>query len=166
VQFDLVGIAGGFAGLCAALRGAELGLCTAVLEAGADDNYRCSSRWAGGIFYVSYHDVKSNPDKPANGWRSRPGTGGGNRRRCRPHRRLARAPRSRIHASQRDPLAPFHVGAAAGAGCRAGLARPRPGPAARGIAPTARRAAGPGAARRQGRLVAVRAWSGRRRHGE
>jgi len=36
---------------------------TAVLEAGADESYRCSSRWAGGIFHVSYHDVKLSPDE-------------------------------------------------------------------------------------------------------
>jgi fumarate reductase flavoprotein subunit len=62
LQFDLVAIGGGLAGLIAALRGAELGLRTAVLEAGADSGYRCSSRWAGGIFHVSYHDVKSSPE--------------------------------------------------------------------------------------------------------
>ena len=56
-------IGGGFAGLCAALRGAELGLRTAIVEAGADDGYLCSSRWAGGIFHVSYHDVKLSPDE-------------------------------------------------------------------------------------------------------
>ena len=61
LHFDLVAIGGGFAGLCAALRGAELGLRTAVVEAGADDGYLCSSRWAGGIFHVSYHDVKLSP---------------------------------------------------------------------------------------------------------
>lgn len=63
LQFDLVAVGGGFAGLCAALRGADLGLRTAVLEAGADENYLCSSRWAGGIFHVSYHDVKLSPDE-------------------------------------------------------------------------------------------------------
>jgi fumarate reductase flavoprotein subunit len=57
-EFDLVSIGGGFAGLIAALRGAELGLRTAVLEKGDDERYLCSSRWAGGIFHVSYHDVK------------------------------------------------------------------------------------------------------------
>jgi fumarate reductase flavoprotein subunit len=62
-QFDLVAIGGGFAGLVAALRGAELGLRTAIVEAGADDGYLCSSRWAGGIFHVSYHDVKLSPDE-------------------------------------------------------------------------------------------------------
>ena len=63
MDFDLIAIGGGFAGLCAALRGAELGLRTAVLEAGADDLYLCSSRWAGGIFHVSYHDVKLAPEE-------------------------------------------------------------------------------------------------------
>lgn len=60
-EFDLVSIGGGFAGLVAALRGAELGLRSAVLEKGDDARYLCSSRWAGGIFHVSYHDVKSPP---------------------------------------------------------------------------------------------------------
>ncbi len=63
LHFDLVAIGGRFAGLCTAVRGAELGLRTAVLEAGADESYPCSSRWAGGIFHVSYHDVKLSPDE-------------------------------------------------------------------------------------------------------
>src|SRR5262245_57060474 len=62
-HFDLVTIGAGFAGLCAAVRAAELGLRTAVLEAGTDEGYLCSSRWAGGIFHVSYQDVKLNPDE-------------------------------------------------------------------------------------------------------
>ena len=62
-HFDLVTIGGGFAGLCTAVRSAELGLRTAVLEAGTDENYPCSSQWAGGIFHVSYHDVKLSPDQ-------------------------------------------------------------------------------------------------------
>jgi fumarate reductase flavoprotein subunit len=62
-HFDLVAIGGGFAGLCSAVRSAELGLRAAVLEAGSDENYLCSSRWAGGIFHVSYHDVKLSPDE-------------------------------------------------------------------------------------------------------
>ena len=60
-DFDLVAIGGGFAGLVAALRAAELGLRTAILEQGSDERYLCSSRWAGGIFHVSYHDVKLAP---------------------------------------------------------------------------------------------------------
>lgn len=63
LQFDLVAIRGGFAGLYAALRGAELGLRTAIVEAGADDGNLCSSCWARGIFHVSYHDVKLSPDE-------------------------------------------------------------------------------------------------------
>jgi fumarate reductase flavoprotein subunit len=63
LHFDLVAIGGGFARLCASVRGAELGLRTAVLEAGADDGYLCNSRWAGGIFHVSYHDVKLGPEE-------------------------------------------------------------------------------------------------------
>jgi fumarate reductase flavoprotein subunit len=63
LHFDLVAIGGGFAGLCTALRGAELGLRTAVLEAGLEEGYLCSSRFAGGIFHVSYHDVKLSPDE-------------------------------------------------------------------------------------------------------
>ncbi len=62
-HFDLVTIGGGFAGLCVAVRGAELGLLTAVLEAGTDESYPCSSRWAGGISHVPYHDVKLSPDE-------------------------------------------------------------------------------------------------------
>jgi succinate dehydrogenase/fumarate reductase flavoprotein subunit len=61
VEFDLVSIGGGFAGLVAALRGAELGLRTAVIEKGEGERYLCNSRWAGGIFHVSYHDVKLPP---------------------------------------------------------------------------------------------------------
>ncbi len=57
-SFDLIAIGGGLAGLVAALRGAELGLRTAVLEAGEGPGYLCSSRYAAGVFHVSYHDVK------------------------------------------------------------------------------------------------------------
>src|SRR5215468_5921949 len=63
MHFDVVTIGGGFAGLCAAVRSAELGLRAAVLEAGTGESYPCSSRWAGGIFHVSYHDVKLSPNE-------------------------------------------------------------------------------------------------------
>jgi glycine/D-amino acid oxidase-like deaminating enzyme len=62
MHFDLAAIGGGFAGICAAVRGAELGLRTAVLEARTDEGYLCSSRWTRGIFHVSYHGVKLSPD--------------------------------------------------------------------------------------------------------
>jgi hypothetical protein len=38
-------------------------LRAAVLEAGANNGYLCSSRWAGGIFHVAYHDVKFAPEE-------------------------------------------------------------------------------------------------------
>ena len=63
----LVAIGGGFAGLVAALRGAELGLRTAVVEKGDDARYPCSSRWAGGIFHVSYHDMRLPPARADRG---------------------------------------------------------------------------------------------------
>src|SRR5215204_7676229 len=63
LEFDLVSIGGGFAGLCAAVRGAELGLRTAIVEQGEDELYLCSSRWAGGIFHVSYHDIRLPPEE-------------------------------------------------------------------------------------------------------
>src|ERR1051326_7147891 len=62
-EFDLIGSGRGFAGLCAALRAAELGLRSAVLEQGADEQYLCSSRLAGGIFHVSYHDIRLPPEE-------------------------------------------------------------------------------------------------------
>src|ERR1700676_778957 len=61
LQFDLVAIGGGFAGLCAALRGAELGLRTAIVEAGADDGYLCSSRWAAPLLMWGYDATKTHP---------------------------------------------------------------------------------------------------------
>ena len=74
-EFDLVAIGGGFAGLCAALRGAELGLRTAVVEKGEDERYPCSSRWAGGIFHVSYHDIRLSPARISMATMPCPGAG-------------------------------------------------------------------------------------------
>ena len=51
-HFDLVTIGGGFAGLCAAVRGAELGLRTAVVEAG-DDEATCAARAGPAEFFTS-----------------------------------------------------------------------------------------------------------------
>ena len=102
-HFDFVTIGGGFAGLCAAVRGAELGLRTAVLEAGTDECYLCSSRWAGGIFHVSYHDVKLSPDELLDAINRQTSgetdqeIGGGDCRRCGAHGRLARKPEGRVH---------------------------------------------------------------------
>ncbi|MBI4192838.1 MAG: FAD-dependent oxidoreductase [Betaproteobacteria bacterium] len=56
-SFDLVVVGGGFAGLVAANRAAQLGLKVAVLERGQDETYPCNSRYAGGVLHISYHDV-------------------------------------------------------------------------------------------------------------
>ena len=131
-QFDLVSIGGGFAGLCAAVRGAELGLRTAVLEQGADDRYLCSSRWAGGIFHVSYHDVKLDPAELVAAINRQ--TGG----EADPELAAAiaedagalvdwlAAQGAQFHPGQPDQLAPLYAGAAARRGRRPGLAGPRP----------------------------------------
>ena len=61
-EFDVVSVGGGYAGLAAAARAAQLGLKAAVLERGADELYACNSRYAGGVMHVSYHDPKSAPE--------------------------------------------------------------------------------------------------------
>lgn len=58
-DFDLISVGGGYAGLAAASRAAQLGLKAAVLERGNDALYACNSRFAGGVMHVSYHDPKS-----------------------------------------------------------------------------------------------------------
>lgn len=58
---DLAVVGGGLAGLVAAARAVELGLRVMVLERGEDESYACNSRYAGGIFHVSYHDPAIDP---------------------------------------------------------------------------------------------------------
>ena len=60
-SFDLVIVGGGFAGLVAANRAAQLGLKAVVLERGQDETYACNSRYAGGVLHISYHDVMDPP---------------------------------------------------------------------------------------------------------
>jgi len=55
--FDLAIVGGGYAGLTAANRAAQLGLKAVVLERGAEEAYPCNSRYAGGVLHVSYHNV-------------------------------------------------------------------------------------------------------------
>jgi len=55
--FDLAIVGGGYAGLAAANRAAQLGLEAVVLERGAEEAYPCNSRYAGGVLHVSYHNV-------------------------------------------------------------------------------------------------------------
>ena len=60
--FDLVSVGGGLAGMTAAVRAAQLGLKTAVLERSGDELYFCNSRVAGGVMHISYTDPSTPPD--------------------------------------------------------------------------------------------------------
>jgi fumarate reductase flavoprotein subunit len=62
-EFDLIVVGGGLAGLTAAARAVELGLKPVVLEQGLDQRYPCNSRSSGGIFHVSYHDMKLGQER-------------------------------------------------------------------------------------------------------
>ena len=57
-KFDVVVIGAGLAGLVAGVRGAELGLRTAVLEKGETALYLCNTRVSGGIFHVAHLDIR------------------------------------------------------------------------------------------------------------
>ena len=65
-EYDLISIGGGYAGLAAAARAAQLGLKAAVLERGGDELYACNSRVAGGVMHISYNDPTSPPETLAN----------------------------------------------------------------------------------------------------
>ena len=54
MTFDLIAVGGGFAGLTAAVRAAELGLDVAVLERGAGEHYMCNSRVSTGVTHVAF----------------------------------------------------------------------------------------------------------------
>lgn len=59
-EFDLISVGGGYAGLAAASRAAQLGLKAAVLERGSEELYACNSRYAGGVMHVSYHNPQDD----------------------------------------------------------------------------------------------------------
>jgi len=63
MDYDLVVVGGGLAGLSAANRAAELGLRTAVLERGQDELYPCNSRYAGGLVHLAFKDMTAAPDE-------------------------------------------------------------------------------------------------------
>ena len=54
---DLIIVGGGLAGLTAANRAAEGGLSVLVLERGAEPDYFCNSRIAGGLLHVAFRDM-------------------------------------------------------------------------------------------------------------
>lgn len=57
-EWDVAVVGGGLAGMTAAVRSAELGLRTIVLEKGEDEDYPCNTRYSGGLIHVAYHDPK------------------------------------------------------------------------------------------------------------
>lgn len=54
---DVAVVGGGIAGMVAAVRCAELGLRVLVLEKGEDERYCCNSRFTGGAFHISFHEI-------------------------------------------------------------------------------------------------------------
>ncbi len=54
---DVIIVGGGLAGLAAAIRAAEQGLKSIVLEQGTDEKYLCNSRITMGVFQVALHDM-------------------------------------------------------------------------------------------------------------
>ena len=60
--FDLICVGGGFAGLTAAVRAAELGLRTAVVERGVGEHYMCNSRVCTGVTHIAF----LNPEESEN----------------------------------------------------------------------------------------------------
>lgn len=62
MKVDLLAVGGGFAGLVAANRAAELGLAAAVIERGSEADYICNSRISTGVFHCGLWDVQESPD--------------------------------------------------------------------------------------------------------
>ncbi|MAF49069.1 MAG: hypothetical protein CMM10_12460 [Rhodospirillaceae bacterium] len=62
-EYDLIAIGGGFAGLPAAARAADLGLKSLVLERDTEDRYFCNSRITSGVFHVASNDVRLAADQ-------------------------------------------------------------------------------------------------------
>jgi len=62
MSYDAIIIGGGFAGLTAANRCAQLGITPLVLEAGAEPLYMCNSRISTGALHIAYHSPTEPPD--------------------------------------------------------------------------------------------------------
>ena len=63
MQYDLIAVGGGFAGLTAACRAAQLGLKVAVLEKESADRYLCNSRYTSGVCNVMGHYARGPADR-------------------------------------------------------------------------------------------------------
>lgn len=61
MRYDVVAIGGGFAGLVAANRAAQLGFKAAVLEKHTEERYLCNSRVSTGVSHILFRDM----DQPA-----------------------------------------------------------------------------------------------------
>lgn len=61
-QYDVAIVGGGLAGLSAGGRAAVAGLRAVVLEKGAEEDYICNSRIAGGVFNLAHSDPMSPPE--------------------------------------------------------------------------------------------------------
>ncbi len=61
-QFDVAVVGGGFAGLAAANRAAQLGMRAVVLEQGSEERYLCNSRYTGGSFHICLRNILSDED--------------------------------------------------------------------------------------------------------
>ena len=62
VNTDVAVIGAGIAGLTVALRLAEQGIATLVVEKGEQGSYPCNTRMAGGAFHVAHRDVDEDPE--------------------------------------------------------------------------------------------------------
>ena len=62
MKVDLAAIGGGFAGLTAAVRAAELGLSAAVIERGEGEDYMCNSRVCTGVLHTALAPADDPPD--------------------------------------------------------------------------------------------------------
>jgi fumarate reductase flavoprotein subunit len=61
LQFDVIVIGGGIAGLVAANQAVDRNLKTLVLEKGESTNYPCNTRFAGGTYHACLRDVMTEP---------------------------------------------------------------------------------------------------------
>jgi len=62
IQYDVIVIGAGIAGLVAANRAAQLGKRVIILEKSKEDKYLCNSRYTYGTFHINFTDVAADED--------------------------------------------------------------------------------------------------------